>query len=144
MTRRSRTFKLHLSPAGMDLLIEAHCHLIRQTRQLLAWGTTLQLAVFHLETIPAPRIVRQLHDLATAGLTGREKVFLGAPRGVNEIAAGIAERAGGKDAMPTISSIYLVALREALLAEPDALLSALDRAGRRSRLEAVRPALQLD
>jgi hypothetical protein len=34
MGRASRTFKLCLSPAGMDLLIDAHCHLNRCTRKL--------------------------------------------------------------------------------------------------------------
>src|SRR3546814_2749755 len=32
MGRARRSFKLRLSPAGLDVLIDSHCHLIRVTR----------------------------------------------------------------------------------------------------------------
>ncbi|WP_131818606.1 hypothetical protein [Sphingomonas leidyi] len=104
----------------MDLLIEAHCHLICSTRSLLAWGTTLQVAVENLDLVPAAAVAQRLKELATAGLSGREEHHLGAPRGVNETAARIAGRVQqltGGDA-PTILSIYIAALYQVRQAEP--------------------------
>ncbi|MCP3732176.1 hypothetical protein M9978_17270 [Sphingomonas sp. MG17] len=114
----------------MDLLIEAHCHLIRSTRQMLAWGTTLQLAVLHLETIPTATIAAKLRRLPSAGLNGSEKFFLGAPKGLGECAAGIAAQISIDGDPPTIVSIYLVALQISLDADPPELLAALERARR--------------
>ncbi|MCP3731324.1 hypothetical protein M9978_12890 [Sphingomonas sp. MG17] len=128
MTRQSRTFKLLLSPAGQDLLIEAHCHMIRCTRQMLAWGTTLQLAVLHLETVPPARIEDQLERLPALGLMGDHRHFVGAPKGLSESAAAIANSVSVGGATPTISSIYLVALQQLLVADSADLRSALERA----------------
>ncbi len=133
MSRRSRTFKLQLSPAGRDLLIDAHCHLIRSTRQLLAWGTTLQLAVTHLETVPPEAIEALLGGLPSFGYSGGSKYYLGAPKGLNETAAAIAQRVLVDGEVPTIASIYLVALQQSLRAEAGDLLNAVDRAERAAR-----------
>jgi hypothetical protein len=130
VTRRSRTFKLHLSPAGMDLLIEAHCHLIRQTRQLLAWGTTLQLAVLYLETVPLSVVADRLDRLPAYGFTGSDRYFLGAPRELSDAASAIAERVMSDGQPPTIASIYLIALQQLLVAESVDLIATLDRARR--------------
>ena len=115
MTRQSRTFKLRLSPAGMDLLIDSHVHLIRSTRALLAWGTTLQVAVDCLDRMPAPKVLEQLASLSKAGLQGGEDHYVGASKGLNHIATRIAERvvevAPDRDA-PTLASIYIVALHQ--------------------------------
>jgi len=133
MSRHSRTFKLQLSPAGRDLLIDAHCHLIRSTRQLLAWGTTLQVAVANLETVPPDTIKELLGRLPAFGYTGGTRYFLGAPKGLNESAAGIARLLSVDGAVPTLASIYLVALQQSLRADPHDLVTALDRAKLRAR-----------
>lgn len=63
MARARRSFKLRLSPAGLDVLIDSHCHLIRVTRSLIAWGTTLHVAVEHLDTLSTAEIIDQLKAL---------------------------------------------------------------------------------
>jgi hypothetical protein len=130
MTRPSRTFKLRLSPAGMDLLIESHCHLIRSTRSMLAWGTTLQIAVEHLDTVPAGIVADRLQKIAAAGYAGREDYHLGAPRGVNETAARIAARVspgGESHDAPTLAHVYLAALEQLVATDAAVLRTLHDR-----------------
>ncbi len=127
MRRTSRTFRLTLSPAGMDLLIDSHCRLIRTTRRLLAWGTTLHVAVAHLDTMPADLVLASLIELPALGLSGDEVHFLGAPSRLNDIAARIARRVedlAPTRAPPEFRHIYIVALRHALSASGDGLRAA--------------------
>ena len=114
MARQSRTFKLRLSPAGMDLLIDSHCHLIRSTRALLAWGTTLHVAVECLEKMPTATLLEQLARVPEAGLAGQEEHHLGASRTLSETTARIVRRATTSAPgwpQPSISQIYLLALQ---------------------------------
>jgi hypothetical protein len=108
----------------MDLLIESHCHLIRSTRSMLAWGTTLQVAVAHLDTVPVDIVTVRLRKIAAAGYAGREDYHLGAPRGVNETAARIAARvppSGESAEAPTLAHVYLAALEQLIATEPAGL-----------------------
>ena len=114
MQRQSRTFKLRLSPAGIDLLIDSHCHLIRSTRALIAWGTTLLVAVDNLDSVPPDAVIEQLGSSSNAGLAGDLEHHLGAPRTLNLTATRIAERiarTAPDREPPTLSAIYLVALQ---------------------------------
>ncbi|WP_404337833.1 hypothetical protein AB2M62_03450 [Sphingomonas sp. MMS12-HWE2-04] len=127
MTRRSRVFKLRLSPAGMDLLISSHCHLIQSTRALLAWGTTLHVAVEHLDRAPASDLFELFEPKACAPFLGNEEHHLGALKGVNEIAARIAARVCDRSshaASPMISIVYIVALQHLRTADPETLKAA--------------------
>lgn len=120
MTRNSRTFKIRLSPSGMDLLIDCHCHLIRSTRSLLAWGTTLHVAVVRLDGLAPEDVARDLSRLPAASLMGTEEHHLGAPKGLNDIAVGIARRVAASaqlQTVPTQASIYLLALHGLLNAD---------------------------
>jgi hypothetical protein len=119
MGRTSRTFRLTLSSAGMDLLIDTHCRLIRTTRCLLAWGTTLHVAVAHLDTVSAEAVVASLAELPGLGLSGSEAHFLGAPTSLSEIATRIARRVSEHPpgrALPELGQVYIVALQHVLLA----------------------------
>ena len=131
MQRQSRTFKLRLSPAGMDLLIDSHCHLIRSTRALIAWGTTLLVAVDHLDTVTPGTVIEQLAGLPDAGLAGDLEHYLGAPKTLNITATRIAERiartAPERDP-PTLSNIYIVALQLLARTDHDTLRSIYARA----------------
>lgn len=130
MMRQSRTFKLRLSPAGMDLLIDSHCHLIRSTRSLLAWGTTLQVAVSCLDLVPVAVVIERLAETALAGLSGSEEHHLGAPKGLNLTATRIAERVV-RDApnaeTPTLSAIYIVALQQLTRTDCETLRATYER-----------------
>jgi hypothetical protein len=124
MSRPTRSFKLRLSPGGMDLLIDAHCHHIRSTRRLIAWGTTLHVAVGHLETLPAQTLVEALQETGDADLFGAQEYHLGAPNGLAGMATGIAERIRGivpDKPAPSLGCIYLLALRTLLTADSVAI-----------------------
>ncbi|WP_342251630.1 hypothetical protein [Sphingomonas sp. OTU376] len=128
MTRKSRVFKLRLSPLGKDLLVDAHCHLIRSTRALLAWGTTLQVAVGHLDAFPVDRLIAEFDASFCAACLGPEEHHLGGPKGLNDVAAGIAARvedASGGAVRIGISVIYIFAIQQLLRAEPELLRTAL-------------------
>lgn len=129
MRRPSRTFRLALSSAGMDLLIDSHCRLIRTTRCLLAWGTTLHVAVAHLDTVSADVVSANLVQLPMLGLSGDEVHFLGAPARLNEIASRIARRVSEHQPgrfTPEFRQIYIIALQHALTASADRLRTAFE------------------
>jgi len=130
MERQSRTFKLRLSPAGMDLLIDSHCHLIRSTRCLLAWGTTLQVAVACLDLVPAAVVVERLSAVTAAGFYGTEEHHLGAPKDLTvtavRIADRVAETAPNGDP-PMLSAIYIAALQQLTRTDCDTLRAAYER-----------------
>jgi hypothetical protein len=124
MARSTRSFRLTLSQAGMDLLIDAHCHLIRATRRLLSWGATLHIAVCYLDTLPSERISKSLAALPQSGLIGSDLHHLGAPARLADVAASISRRAGGAAGLPPptrLGDIYIAALREAAQAPADVL-----------------------
>lgn len=127
---RSRTFKLKLSPAGLDVLIESHFLLVKTTRRLLAWGTTLQVALGYLDTLPASTVSEQLTLLAGAGLSGTEVCFLGAPETMNDVAAAIVrkiEHLHPGAPSPALAQIYILALRQLATADGDAVREAYRR-----------------
>ena len=131
MARARRSFKLRLSPAGLDVLIDSHCHLIRVTRSLIAWGTTLHVAVEHLSTLSTGEIVEQMkvHQLDCLG--GDEEHHVGASNRLWDIANSITERVkqislDGRQ--PNLGTIYLLALLQLPKAGKSDLMSAYDRA----------------
>jgi hypothetical protein len=127
VARATRSFRLTLSPAGIDLLIDVHCRMIRTTRCLLSWGATLHIAMRHLETLPTGQIATALARLPTCRLTGPQAHFLGAPNGLADIAGAIAENVHRCDpdaAVPLLGDIYIVALQHALLAPAQSLVAA--------------------
>lgn len=133
MVRPRRSFKLRLSPAGMDLLIDSHCHLIRSTRRLLAWGTTLHVAVAHLDAMPTGFVGQRLKFVLDAGLSGPEEHHVGASQDLAQLAMAIAQRVRvdlPQAALPSLGSIYLLALHELVLAEQDALRKVYDEMAR--------------
>lgn len=135
MGRPTRTFKLRLSPAGMDLLIDCHCHLIRATRSLIPWGTTLHVAVVHLSAMATSEIGASLDDLYIAALLGEEEHHVGAPHHLVQVASSISARIAeaGTHRMPTsLGAVYLLALQCLLRADGAHLLTVYDQMRSRS------------
>lgn len=131
MGRARRSFKLRLSSAGLDALIDSHCHLIRVTRSLIAWGTTLHVAVEYLNTMPTSAIVDQLLGSDLACLGGDEEHHVGASNQLWNIATSITDRVQDctpDGRQPTLGTIYIVALLQITKADRSALLRAFDRA----------------
>jgi hypothetical protein len=136
MSRPTRSFKLRLSPTGMDLLIDAHCHLIRATRRLLAWGTTLHVAIVHLETVPGDHLADQLRVVRAAGLAGGEEHHVGGPNSLVGLASSIAARIAAKSPQaepPSLGAIYLLALHILVRSDAHALRASYDRSKSASR-----------
>lgn len=130
MARATRSFKLRLSPAGLDVLIAAHCYLIRETRSLLAWGTTLHVAVEHLGACSLDRVGRSLSAVEEQGLWGDGEHHLGAPHRLGDLAVEIIERyrANFDDKpVPTLGNLYIAALVQLAAGEADAICTAFRR-----------------
>lgn len=131
MGRATRTFKLRLSPAGMDVFIDSHCHLIRATRCLIAWGTTLHVAVNYLDTVSDTAILDCLRDFGDSSLSGNEEHHVGASHRLCDVAARIVERvqhARPDRTPPTLGTIYILALQQLTRAEPPELMAAFEKA----------------
>ncbi len=119
MQRPTRSFRLALSPAGMDLLIEAHCHTIRATRSLLSWGATLHIAICLLDALDPRDVVTALARAPLRELIGPEAHFLGAPVHLGEVARHIARRVGEEPDViqaPLLGDLYILALSRAATA----------------------------
>ncbi|WP_066763120.1 hypothetical protein [Sphingobium sp. CCH11-B1] len=142
MARARRSFKLRLSPAGLDVLIDSHCHLIRVTRSLIAWGTTLHVAVEHLETLPTAEIIDRLKARELDCLGGGEEHHVGASHHLWEVATRITERvqqSAPGQRQPNLGRIYILALMQIPKADQMDLICAFERALQSgARMPAVR------
>lgn len=133
MGSASRAFKLRLSPAGIDLLIDCHCRLIRSARALLPYGTTLHVALLCLDGVSDAELLEDIDDLARCPLAGSHTLFVGAPRQMVDVASHIVDRltmAAPNDPAPALGQIYLVSLRRLMTADPADMARALERCGR--------------
>lgn len=130
MGRVSRTFKLKLSPAGVELFLDCHCRLGHLVNELLPFGNTLYCALLHLERVDLQHIADDLKTLKDSGLDGERVCFVGAPLSLTDVTSRIAERLGqqtlkrGPAALN--SRLFIVALKQFRLASADAILSAYD------------------
>ncbi|WP_207081163.1 hypothetical protein [Novosphingobium sp. KA1] len=113
MGRATRTFKLRLSPAGLDVLIASHCLLIKETRALISWGTTLHVAVEHLDGCPIDLVADCLGRVESEVLAGDEEHHLGAPHRLGDRASHILSKyraAYPQTCAPTLGNLYIAAL----------------------------------
>jgi hypothetical protein len=98
---------------------------------LIAWGTTLHVAIEYLNSMPTDEIIDQLKGQHLSFLAGRAEHHVGASCQLWDIATSITERVQ-KDApeakQPTLGAIYIVALLQITKADQTALLRAFDRA----------------
>lgn len=126
----SRAYKLKLSPAGLDLLIECHCRLIRAMRALLPYGTTLHVALHSLERVPSASLREDLDVLPRHNLAGDHIIFVGAPKDMAMLASQIVGRlheAASHAVAPSIAHIHLVALQRLRTAHVDDMAWAMER-----------------
>lgn len=130
MGRVSRTFKLKLSPAGVELFLDCHCRLGHLVNELLPFGNTLYCALLHLDRVDIQHIADDLKTLKDSGLDGDRVCFVGAPLSLTDVTSRIAERLGQqaqKRGPAALSSrLFIVALKQFRLASADAVLSAYD------------------
>ncbi|MFZ5700663.1 MAG: hypothetical protein ACOY4P_04850 [Pseudomonadota bacterium] len=130
MGRVSRTFKLKLSPAGVELFLDCHCRLGHLVNELLPFGNTLYCALLHLECVDTRIIADDLKTLKESGLAGDRVCFVGAPLSLTETTSRLADRLGpaaqrrGPAALN--SRLFIVALKQFRLASPEAIMTAYD------------------
>lgn len=130
MGRVSRTFKLKLSPAGVELFLDCHCRLGHLVKELLPFGNTLYCALLHLEHVDIQIVADDLKTLKESGLNGDKVCFVGAPLAMADATARIADRLGrnvqrrGPAALN--SRLFIVALKQFRLASPEAIKAAYD------------------
>lgn len=130
MGRVSRTFKLKLSPAGVELFLDCHCRLGHLVNELLPYGNTLYCALIHLRGVDSRLIADDLRILKDSGLDGTRVCFVGAPLSLSEATSHIADRLGtsvqrrGPAALN--ARLFIVALKQFRLASPDDIMKAYD------------------
>lgn len=130
MGRVSRTFKLKLSPAGVELFLDCHCRIGHLVKELLPFGNTLYCALLHLDHVDTQLIADDLKTLKESGLDGDRVCFVGAPLSLTEVTSRIADRLGtaaqrrGPAALN--SRLFIVALKQFRLASSEAVLAAYD------------------
>lgn len=133
MARATRTYKLKVSPAGFDLIVDSHARLVRVSRTLLPYGFALHAALHHFASIPEETQSSAVQTFPLISLTGGRHgaaIFVGAPRALSILADGLIAQLGGQDnsrRLPEKSVLYLIALRTLLVAEEEQLLSAYSR-----------------
>lgn len=130
MGRVSRTFKLKLSPAGVELFLDCHCRLGHLVNELLPFGNTLYCALLHLGHVDIQHIADDLKTLKDSGLDGERVCFVGAPVSLTDVTSRIAERLGQqaqKRGPAALSSrLFIVALKQFRLASAEAITSAYE------------------
>jgi hypothetical protein len=126
--RVSRTFKLKLSPAGVELFLDCHCRLGHLVKELLPFGNTLYCALIYLDHVDTRMIVDDLKTLKESGLVGDRVCFVGAPVAMADITRRIIERLGPevrqRGAAALNSRLFIVALKQFRLAQADAIIHA--------------------
>ena len=139
MGRATRAFKLKVSPDGFDLIVDCHVRLVRRTRTLLPYGTTVNVAIHYLATLDLERLVAAVSRFPRITLLGGgnvRTVFVGAPRSMAELARDVAARL--RTVMPDwqvpdMAELYLLSLQELLDAENEEVEAAYGRAQRPAR-----------
>lgn len=130
MGRVSRTFKLKLSPAGVELFLDCHCRLGHLVNELLPFGNTLYCALVHLDHVDTRLIADDLKTLRESALLGDRVCFVGAPLTLTDVTARIADKLGpeaqrrGPAALN--SRLFIVALKQFRLASAEAIMAAYD------------------
>lgn len=130
MGRISRTFKLKLSPAGVELFLDCHCRLGHLVKELLPYGNTLYCALIFLARADIQLIADDLKTLKESGLDGDRVCFVGAPLTMAKVTDAIADRldTSARRRGPTAlnSRLFIIALKQFRLASPEAIMSAYD------------------
>lgn len=125
--RRSRTYRLRLSSAGMELFLDCHHRLGCLVSEMLPFGTTLYCALLYLDQIDVALIIDDLRTLPRLGLVGEREHFVGAPCSLADALRRIVERVESDpaDAPAALGTrLFVVALKRFRLAPTDAVLEA--------------------
>jgi len=125
--RRSRTYKLRLSPQGIELFLDFHGRLARLLCDLIPYGLTLTVAIALLESRGADEVFETLQERSFHICLGEETRFVGTTIQLTQVMARIAARLAESrefSQAPKIGQLYLAAILPAMSAEDQELLDA--------------------
>lgn len=128
--RRSRTYRMQLSQAGMELFLSCHFRLARLTSSLLPYGTTLFVAILLADTLDTSEIKAEMTAPSVNRLKGNSQHFVGTSKVLAQISAAIIDRMKGAEIMPyrtKIAHLYVASLAIMAASEDDALATAYRR-----------------
>ena len=125
--RRSRTYKLRLSPQGIDLFLDFHGRLARLLCDFIPYGLTLSVAIAILESRGADDVFETLQERRFHVCLGKETRFVGTTIQLTQIMTRIAARLAESrefSQATKLGHLYLTAILLATSAEDQELLDA--------------------
>lgn len=134
--RISRTYKLRLSDEGFDLFLRCHSRVASISRQFIPYGFTLEVSVAMLNKEEACDIAADLLSYECSRAMGRRTHFVGASTNVAAIVREIAVRLVRNQEFsvaPKFLQIHIAALLCLITADEEAIVGAIDKAGRNFR-----------
>jgi hypothetical protein len=131
--KRSRTYKLQLSEAGIDLFLHCHCRLAHLMREFIPYGATLSAAVAVLDMQDACEVAAELETQRSRKGVGDSIHFVGSTYALAEVSNRIAQslvEAGEFAAPPRMAQLYIAALGAFASADDELIRKALHRIDR--------------
>ena len=125
--RRSRTYKLRLSPQGIDLFLDFHGRLARLLCDFIPYGLTLSVAIAILESRGADDVFETLQERRFHVYLGEETRFVGTTIQLTQIMTRIAARLAESrefSRATKLGHLYLAAILLSMSAEDQELLDA--------------------
>ena len=134
--KASRTYKLRLSDAGIDLFLAGHCRLARLVRDFIPYGMTLSVALTILEMQDACEVAAELETARCKHGLGSNIRFVGTSAPLVDATRRICDKLLDSDEVssaPKNVELYAAALGCLCAAEDELIFKAfrtIDRAGR--------------
>jgi hypothetical protein len=122
--RRSRTYKLRLSPQGIDLFLDFHGRLARLLCDFIPYGLTLSVAIAILESRGADDVFETLQERRFHVCLGEETRFVGTTIQLTQIMTRIAARLAESREFSRATKLGHAAILLAMSAEDQELLDA--------------------
>ena len=111
--KASRTYKLRLSPHGVDHFLACHYRLAKLVGEFIPYGATLSVAVMLLDRLAADEIAAELEDPPSNRLAGDSVHFVGCSTELVGIVQRVADRLTASDQIegaPSAGRLYHVGL----------------------------------
>jgi len=133
-SRKSRTYKLQLSPAGLACFIQCHARIVTYSTELIPYGMTLLTALIIFSKLDASDQSATYDGADTRRLWGPNVHFVGSSTALRELVEAICVRLENGDLpiwQPRVALIYAAALQACSEADV-AVLGAAYQAARES------------
>ena len=134
--KASRTYKLRLSEAGIDLFLAGHCRLAHLVRDFIPYGTTLSVALTILEMQDACEVAAELEAARCKHVLGNNIRFVGTSAGLVDATRRISDKLLKSDELfsaPKNVELYAAALGCLSSAEDELIFKAFQAIDRETR-----------